>query len=64
MRVEGEQRLSAAKAQLEQLKHEDESLKAEIIDMERKIAKANLEIDKVNNSTISLSMSIIYVVHQ
>ena len=47
LRTEAEQKLSLLKSDLERVKQEETSLKSDIMEYERKIAKANLEIDKV-----------------
>lgn len=47
LRTEAEQRLNTIKSSIDKTKTEEEALKSDIMDYERKIAKANLEIDKV-----------------
>lgn len=47
LRHEAEQKMNLLKTDLERVKQEESSLKTDIMDYERKIAKANLEIDKV-----------------
>jgi len=47
LRAETEQKLGVMKGSLEAMKKEEDALKSDIMDYERKIAKANLEIDKV-----------------
>ncbi|KAF6028235.1 hypothetical protein EB796_013461 [Bugula neritina] len=48
LRAETEQKLGVMKGSLEAMKKEEDALKSDIMDYERKIAKANLEIDKAS----------------
>lgn len=56
LRAESEQKLDKMKNSLDKVKQEEEILKSDIMDSERKLAKANLEIDKVTFTGILLDI--------
>lgn len=47
LRIEAEQKLNTMKSSMDKSQQEEDALKSDIMDYERKIAKSNLEIDKV-----------------